>query len=82
MGLVDLIAIGLGLIFVGNFFFRGKTHLAIGLISLSAALASGLIYLVGTIPSGAWQVHLAEYLLVVFIFGPVLPFFCILIKKV
>jgi hypothetical protein len=81
MGLVDIIAIGLGLIFVGNFFFKGKALFDLGIISLSLALASGLIYLVGTIPSGAWEANLAAYLVVVFLFGPVLPFFFMLIKK-
>ena len=81
MGFVDIFAIGLGLVFAFNYFFRGRMIIKLGLISLTIALSSGLIYLIGTIPSGAWQENPGAYLAVVLFFGPILPFYFLLLKE-
>jgi hypothetical protein len=81
MGLVDLFAIGLGLVFVYNYFLQDRLLIKLGLISLTAALSSGLIYLVGTIPSGAWQTNPVAYLVVVVFFCPIVPFFFLVLRK-
>lgn len=80
MGIVDLCAIGLGLVFVSYFFVRREVNWVLGLISLTAALSSGIVYLVGTIPSGAWGANPLSYLAVLLLFGPVLPLYFSLIS--
>lgn len=81
MGLVDVFAILLGLVFAYKFFARNQTQITIGLISLTAAASSGIVYLVGTIPSGAWEANLLAYLAVLLLFSPVVPLYYFLIKQ-
>ena len=81
MGLVDVFAIGLGLIFVYRFFFHQEFRLVIGLISLTIAVVSGVVYLVGTIPSGAWGANPWEYLAVLVLFAPAVPLYLSLLKQ-
>ena len=81
MGLVDLFAIGLGLVFVYGFFFRKEAPLTLGLISVTGALSSGITYLVGTLPSGAWEANLLAYLAVLALFSPILPLYYFLIRR-
>ena len=73
MGAADGIAILSGLFFVYQLLIKDQMKFLVGLVSLTIALSSGLVYLVGTLPSGAWTEHLASYLIVVFIFSPILP---------
>jgi hypothetical protein len=80
MGIVDVFAIGLGLVFVYLLLFKDRTHLPLGLISLTTAVSSGIIYLVGTLPSGAWEANPWDYLVVILFFSPVLIFYTLLIK--
>jgi len=82
MGLVDLFAIGLGLVFVYTYFFRKEAPYTLGLISVTAAISSGITYLVGTLPSGAWEANLLAYLAVLALFSPILPLFYFLLKEV
>jgi hypothetical protein len=81
MGLVDLFAIGLGLVFVSAFFTRKEVPFTLGMISVTGALASGITYLVGTLPSGAWQANPLAYLAVLVLFCPILPLYYFLLKK-
>ena len=71
MGAVDVIAASLGVYFSLKFFFQERLDQRIGWISLSIALSSGVIYLFGTLPSGAWQANLISYLIVVLFFSPI-----------
>jgi len=80
MGFVDVFAIGLGLIFVYVYFQREKVLNNLGLISLTAAIASGIVYLIGTLPSGAWGANLMAYLAVLVFFSPILPLYYYLIQ--
>ena len=82
MGIVDLFAIGLGLIYVYYFFFKDQVLMPLGLISLTAALSSGIVYLVGTIPSGAWEANLPAYAAVLVLFSPVLFLYYCLIRNI
>ena len=70
MGLVDAIAASLGIYFAYCVIFVKTRSLLSGLISLTAAFSSALIFLVGTLPSGAWNQNLYEYLILVMIFCP------------
>lgn len=80
MGIVDLFAIGLGLVFSYSFIIRKEINIVLGLISLTAALSSGIVYLMGTIPSGAWVANPLSYLAVLLLFSPVIPLYCSLIR--
>jgi multisubunit Na+/H+ antiporter MnhG subunit len=75
MGTVDVVAIILGLIFVYQLFARGRIRKTLGVISLTIALVSGVQYLIGTLPSGAWQENLVGYIVVLVVFSPVIPLF-------
>lgn len=80
MGIVDVFAIGLGLLFAYIFFIRKEINIVLGLSSLTAALSSGVVYLVGTIPSGAWGENPLSYLAVLLLFSPVLPLYYSLVR--
>ncbi|NQS91130.1 MAG: hypothetical protein HQ574_01860 [Chloroflexi bacterium] len=70
---MDGIAILSGLVFVYKLLFKNQLKLLLGLFSVTIALSSGLIFLVGTLPSGAWTEHLSSYLIVMIVFSPILP---------
>lgn len=81
MGIADLFAIFLGLLFAYQLLFRRIVQAKLGLISLTAAISSGIVYLVGSLPSGAWEAHLWAYLAVLLLFSPVLPLYFLVIKR-
>jgi hypothetical protein len=80
MGITDVFAITLGLVFVYYYLLRDRLQLPLGLISLTAATSSGIVYLIGTLPSGAWEANPVAYAAVLLLFGPILPLFYYLIK--
>jgi hypothetical protein len=80
MGAVDAVAIILGLIFVYRYFVQDKIELFLGIISLTIALVSGVEYLIGTLPSGAWQQNLLAYIVVLLVFSPVVPLYIVLLR--
>lgn len=80
MGAVDVAAIILGLIFVYRYFVQDKIELFLGGISLTIALVSGVEYLIGTLPSGAWQENLLAYIVVLLVFSPVIPLYILLLR--
>lgn len=81
MGITDVFAIVLGLIFVYGLLFRGSLNATLGLISLTAAISSGIVYLIGTLPSGAWSANPLAYLVVLLLFSPIIPFFYFLVRE-
>jgi hypothetical protein len=80
MGMVDVFAITLGLVFVYKLFYKNEIAGLLGVVSLTIALSSGVVYLVGTIPSGAWQANWVGYLAILLLFGPVVPFFILFVR--
>ncbi len=82
LGVVDSLAIALGLMYVYRFFIKGEIAGILGIVSLTIALVSGAVYLIGTLPSGAWQVNLPAYLIVVLVFSPVVPLYIVLLKYI
>jgi hypothetical protein len=80
MGAVDVLAISLGLVFAYLFLVRDRIQVTLGLISLTAAISSGIIYLVGTFPSGAWQANPLAYLAVCILFSPFLLLYYYLVE--
>ena len=81
MGAADVFAASLGIYFVSQFFIKKQIKSVTGIISLTAALTSGLIFLIGTIPSGAWNQHFIAYLVVVIGFSPLLPLYLFILKN-
>jgi hypothetical protein len=81
MGIVDVLAILLGLVFVYRLFYKNQLAGKLGLISLTIALVSGVTYLIGTLPSGAWEANLLAYLVVVLVFSPIIPLYYLLLKE-
>lgn len=80
MGVVDVFAILLGLAFVYRLCVKGAIDGLLGTISLTIALASGVLYLIGTLPSGAWEANLGAYLIVLAVFSPVVPLYWVLLN--
>jgi hypothetical protein len=82
MGAVDALAAGLGISFAVLFIFKRKIKIRLGLISLVIALTSALVFMAGTLASGAWEAHPGEYLSMVVAFFP-LPYLliCLLREK-
>lgn len=81
MGSTDVVAIVLGLIFVYQFLIKGEFKGTLGVISLTIALVGGVVYLIGTLPSGAWQPNLLAYVVVLMVFSPIIPFYILLLNK-
>jgi hypothetical protein len=80
MGTADVMAIVLGLVFVYHFLFKDQVHTTLGLVSLTIAISSGVIYLIGTLPSGAWGANPLAYLAVIILFSPVLLLYYSMIR--
>ena len=71
LGLADAFAAGMGIYFVYQALTKKSWNLILGLISLTIAIASALVFLVGTLSSGAWAQNPIEYLSMVLLFVPV-----------
>ena len=81
MGAADVFAASLGIYFVSQLFIKKQIKSVTGIISLTVALTSGLIFLIGTIPSGAWNQHFIAYLAMVIGFSPLLPLYLFILKN-
>ena len=79
LGLADAIAAGMGIYFAFQALVKKCWYINLGLISISIALASALVFLVGTISAGAWYQNPIEYLGMVVLFLPVPLLYFILI---
>jgi hypothetical protein len=82
LGIADAIAAGMGIAFVYRGFIRKTWHFNLGLASISIALASALIYLVGTLSAGAWSQNPMAYIVMVILFSPVPLLYLSLFRKV
>ncbi|MCJ7716807.1 MAG: hypothetical protein MUO54_09850 [Anaerolineales bacterium] len=51
------------------------------ILSLVLALASAIIFVVGTVASGAWLKHPAAYGILVVFFSPLFPLFLLILRK-
>jgi hypothetical protein len=81
MGAADAVAAGLGILFVYSLLIKQVEKPIVGLVSLTIALTSGVVYLAGTLPSGAWGDHPLSYLIVILAFAPVVPFFLVFLAR-
>ncbi len=80
MGVVDALAISLALVFVYQSIVRKNELPLIGIISMTIAIASAVLFAVGTFPSGAWSAHPLAYGLMVVLFAPVIPLYFMLLQ--
>jgi hypothetical protein len=80
MGAVDALAAGLA-VYAGLTLIRKNIFLNITwLVSLSLALSSAVVFLFGTLPSGAWQADPVGYGILVIFFSPLLPYLYFLLR--
>jgi hypothetical protein len=71
LGAVDAANAALALVFVYGYFSRSRWWFWLGTFALTASVFSALVYAYGTIASGAWADHPAEYLTLAVVFMPV-----------
>jgi len=81
MGVVDAVAIIIALIFVFQAIIRKQDQPLLGIISMTIAMASAVLFAVGTIPSGAWSAHPLAYGSLVILFAPVIPLFFLMLRS-
>jgi len=81
MAAADVIAASLGIYFSYSLLIRNKRKLLAGIISLTIALSSAIVYLVGTLPAGAWVHNPLSYLIVLLAFSPIIPLFLLLLRE-
>lgn len=80
MASADALAAILGVYFSYSFLVKGLLKPLTGIISLSIALSSAVVYLFGTLPAGAWGQNPVSYLIVLLAFSPILPFYYLLVR--
>ena len=80
MAAADVVAAGLGIYFAYSLFINEIFKPLAGVISLTIALSSALIYLIGTLPAGAWVQNPISYLIVILAFSPILPLYVLLVQ--
>jgi hypothetical protein len=71
LGAIDFITALFALVFVYGYFSQTRWWFWLGTTTLTISVISALIYGYGTIASGAWEYHLADYLILVILFLPV-----------
>lgn len=81
MGAADVFAASIGIWFSYSFLIKDKVLPLSGIISLTIALSSAVVYLVGTIPGGAWVNNPISYLIVILAFSPIMPLYLVLVRE-
>jgi len=82
MAAADVFAAGIGIYFAYSFYINDKFKPLAGLISLTIALSSAIVYLIGTLPAGAWGYNPISYLIVILAFSPIVPLYVLLVRKI
>ena len=82
MAAADVVGAALGIQFAYSLIIKRRIKPLTGLISLTIALSSAIVYLVGTLPSGAWNHNPISYLIVFAAFSPIIPLFIILVRAI
>lgn len=71
LGAIDFVTAIFALVFVYGYFSNERWWFWLGASTLTVSVISALVYGYGTVASGAWAGHLAEYLILVVVFIPV-----------
>jgi len=80
-GALDAIIGVAAILFVIGFFKQQEWNQALGLVCVTASLCSGGFFVVGTILSGAWVAHPANYVGLVLVFAPAGMLFIMMIQS-
>jgi len=81
MAAADVVAASLGIYFAYSLFIKNKFKPLAGVISLTIALSSAIVYLIGTLPAGAWVYNPISYLIVIMVFSPIIPLYVLLVRE-
>jgi len=81
MAAADVIAACLGIYFAFSLLVKGEVKPLVGIISLTIALSSAVVYLFGTLPAGAWIHNPLSYLIVILAFSPIVPLYYLLVRE-
>jgi len=71
VGTVDAVNVLLSLLFVYGYFSGKRWWFWLGVTALTISMMEALIYTPGTLVSGAWSQHFAEYALLVVLYVPI-----------
>jgi hypothetical protein len=71
LGIADAFAAGLGIYFAFQAVMNESWRLDLAMVSITIAVTSALVFLVGTLATGAWSHNLVEYLSMVVLFSPI-----------
>ena len=81
MAAADVIAAGMGIYFAYSLISNGKFKPLAGVISLTIAQSSAIVYIIGTLPAGAWVHNPISYLIVILAFSPIVPLYVLLVRE-
>jgi len=81
MAAADVVAAGIGIYFAYSLIIKQQFKPLAGVISLTIALSSAIVYLVGTLPTGAWVSNPLSYLIVILAFSPIIPLYVLLVRE-
>ncbi|RLE05920.1 MAG: hypothetical protein DRJ13_01145 [Bacteroidetes bacterium] len=81
MAAADVVAASLGIFFSSSLLIKKSFKPLVGIISLTIALSSAIVYLAGTLPAGAWDHNPMSYLIVVLAFSPIVPLYFLLMCR-
>jgi hypothetical protein len=81
MAAADVVAAGMGIYFAYSLFSNDKFKPLTGVISLTIALSSAIVYLIGTLPAGSWVHNPISYLIVILAFSPIVPLYVLLVRE-
>jgi len=80
MAAADLVAAGIGIYYAYSLIINEVFKPLAGVISLTIALSSAIVYLIGTLPAGAWVQNPISYLIVIMAFSPIIPLYVLLVR--
>lgn len=81
MAAADVVAASMGIYFAYSLIINGKIKPLAGVISLTIALSSAIVYLIGTLPAGAWVHNPLSYFIVILVFSPIIPLYVLLVRE-
>ncbi len=81
MAAADVIAACIGIYFSFFLLVKGRLKPLAGIISLTIAISSAIVYLVGTLSAGAWVQNPLSYLIVILAFSPIVPLYFLLLRE-
>ena len=81
LAVIDLAAIIMGIIFTFQLVIKARINWLLGILSLTIAIASAIVFAIGTYASGAWNSHPISYWVMVLLFTPALFLYLQLLRS-